>query len=70
MEKSPKKDKKGDGKDDKQKKLEEKYTKSYNKKVEEFKSTKIDTLDLLDILLDNPPFKSQNLELKQDTFVS
>ena len=70
MEKSPKKDKKGDAKDDKQKKLEEKYTKSYNKKVEEFKSTKIDTLDLLDILLDNPPFKSQNLELKQDTFVS
>ena len=67
MEKSPKK--KNEAKEDKQKKAEEKYTKSYNKKVEEFKSTKIDPADLLVILLDNPPFKSENLELKQDTFI-
>ena len=69
MDKSPKKDKKADSKEDKQKKIEQKYEKSYNKKVEEFKSTKIDALSLLNILLDNPPFKSQNLELKQDTFL-
>ena len=69
--KSPKKEKKDKKaeKAEKQKKYDDKYKKGYDKKAEEFKSGKKDPIDLLDLLLDNPPFKASDLKLKQDTFM-
>ena len=68
MEKTGKKDKK-DKKAEKQKKYDDKAAKAFEKKSEQFKSSKSDPAGLLQVLLEDPPFKATDLKLKQDTFM-
>ena len=68
-EKAEKQRKKDEEKAAKQKKIDDKAAKIFTAKSEEYKSGKKEPIDLLDLLLSDPPFKTSDLKLKQDTFL-